>query len=183
MEKNKIYEAIYDVLLFISFLILIGLGLFCLKEIAILRYVALVIPCLILLISIKIFNNVKHEKEFKIITNAMFGISFFSAFFLFFGDHKERAILEGYLIKGKLIHVEYEKEKIDPDGGNYINIFYLEPDITNNQKNVELLDWVLVVLVVLVVIINFKSFLKIRKLMFRKKHPFWEGELPEKDGW
>lgn len=181
MDTKKLYEQLYIGLLVIVFFGLIGLGLWALKKIAILSFIVLITSSLISFLTIKNFNTFKNGEECKTIISAMMYLSLISGAFIWFGNHKDRAIIEGIFVEGKIIRNEYFFENDDGPGGQNKVYYELKPT-NNNSRYIETLDWILIIISLGIQIVNFKCLSKVdvlnKQQKFMRKYPNWKGEIP-----
>lgn len=160
MDKKKLYEQLFIGVLVIAFLGLAGIGLWILKQISVLSFIALITSGLISFLTIKNFDSFKSGGEAKIIVSAMFYVSFVSGLFVWFGNHKDSAIVEGIFIDGKVIRTEYFVENDDGPGGRDKVYYELKPANANNKKYVEIIDWILIIISLGIQIVNIKCYIK-----------------------
>lgn len=182
MDKKKIYERLYTIVLTAVFLGLVWLGLWALKVIAVLSFVALVTSAIVGFLTIKNFDTFKNGEDAKLVISAMLYVSLISGAFIWFGNHKDSAIIEGILIDGKISRHEYILENDEGPGVQEKTYYRLIPSNDENKNYVEIIDWVLIILSVFVQVLSVKNLNKVDDLnqqqKFKRKYPNWKGEIP-----
>jgi hypothetical protein len=182
MNKNNFYEnALLVVIVFLGFGG-IGLGLYLLKSITILPIILLSLSFVLAFLLLKTFPNVKNFKSHRDIVLFLVGVAMVCGCFVFFGNRKDRAVIENVFIAGKITHETHYIEN-DQGGGDYRTSYILEPVNSNNQTTIDIIDWAIAIMCGLfiysIIKINSKIIDQYKLRRFKQDHPNWQGEITE----